>query len=73
MSDNQHARRTFAVFVNGDSADEIELAALARAREFFGSGVALAIRPNYRARTVDAHEDTGGKAYRARVEVQEAS
>jgi hypothetical protein len=71
--------RELSVLVFGDTADEIQLAALDAARLFFGDTVRLVIVPAYKV-----HDDgdskvmgsdrllypaSGGKKYRARVAV----
>ena len=66
--------RILYVEVFGDTADEIELAALDRAREFFGPGPQLAVIPAYRVlgidRTGSPEAQESGKLYRAGVDVR---
>ena len=45
--------RIMHVYVWGDTADEIELAALDKAREFFGPDRQLMVNPGYHVWTID--------------------
>jgi hypothetical protein len=68
------AGREVSVFVFGDNADEIELAALDEARPFFGQHAHLTVVPDYRALSVlpDGYYVTqaAGKKYQAAVIVR---
>lgn len=72
--DIRPAGREVDVFVFGDNADEIELAALDEARPFFGDGVHLTVVPAYRALSVlpggALEPRAGGKKYHATVTVR---
>lgn len=60
-------QRTVNVCAYGDTADEIELAALDKARDFFGTDVQLEIVRDYAVIEVQSHrrEVAGGKKYEA--------
>lgn len=65
-------RRIFHTTVCGDTAEEIELAALDAAREFFGPAPRLQVVPDYQVCGVpdnSPHAETG-KRYVAGVRVQ---
>jgi len=63
--------RTLRVRVFGDTADEIEMAALDRAREFFGDGPVLEGVRSYQVMVcVTGNEVATGKRYVASVEVR---
>ena len=66
--------RRIHVFVFGDNASEIELAALDAAREFFGDSPRLRVVPDYLANIVLPNgmftEKAGGKAWQATVTVE---
>lgn len=66
------AGRTFGVSVAGDTADEIELAALDAAREFFGDSRQLEVVRDYRAFPVGliAGHAQSGKKYSAEVRIR---
>jgi hypothetical protein len=68
------AGREVEVFVFGNTADELELAALDEARPFFGAQVRLAIVPDYRAMTVlvggSLAAKAAGRKYQATVIVR---
>jgi hypothetical protein len=71
--ETQPAGRELSVRVYGDTADEIELAALDEVRPFFGDTVRLEVVRDYKAFTVvdSAFRDqAGGKKYYARVPVR---
>jgi len=65
------AGREVSVFVFGDTASEIELAALDEARPFFGEATRLEIIPDYRAHRVlpdgDYVTQAAGRRYQATV------
>ena len=63
------AGRTLNVTVFGDTADEIELAALDKARAFFGDGRQLEIVPDYKVSGTVSSDGTD-KKYRAVVNVR---
>jgi hypothetical protein len=68
----RHPGRTINIKVYGDTADELELAALGKAREFFGADRQLTVIPDYLASRVtpmDA-EQADGKQYIAEVRVR---
>ena len=81
MSENtevgtQASGRQISVLAFGGTADEIELAALDKARQVFGVGPALTVVRNYKIHEIGRSspwgpEVTGGKAWYARVEVHE--
>lgn len=50
-------RRSFSLSVEGDCADEIEMAALDAACEFFGPRVQLRIMPDYAGHPASATSD----------------
>jgi hypothetical protein len=66
--------REVSVFVFGDTADEIELAALDEARPFFGHHAQLTVIPAYKAVTVLPNGpyagQAAGKKYQATVTVR---
>jgi hypothetical protein len=64
--------RTFRDSVYGDSAAEIEIAALSAAQEFFGDGVPLAVVPDYETVPLGGYAQAlcGGKKYAAAVTVR---
>jgi len=66
--------RTMATHVCGDTADEIELAALTEAREVFGPYRLLAVIPSYRIYKIDASSSArhreSGKRFEASVTVR---
>jgi hypothetical protein len=68
------AGREVEVFVFGDNADEIELAALAAARAFFGDDAHLTVVPAYKAMAVlpgySLEKQAGGKKHHAQVIVR---
>jgi hypothetical protein len=68
------AGREVEVFVFGNTADELELAALDEARPFFGDAVRLIVVPDYRAQTVLADGSyfmqSEGRKFQARVTVR---
>ena len=68
------AGREVEVFVFGDNADEIELAALDEARPFFGDTAHLTVVPAYKAMAVRPEGSlaarAGGKKYQATVIVR---
>jgi|HubBroStandDraft_2_1064218.scaffolds.fasta_scaffold13008_6 hypothetical protein len=61
------AGRCFRVYVTGDSAAELELAALDKAREFFGTAPQLAVVPDYLATSARTGAD---KRYGAGVTIR---
>jgi hypothetical protein len=63
------AGRILNVTVFGDTADEIELAALDEARTFFGDSRQLEIVPDYKVSGTIPHDGTD-KKYRAGVNVR---
>jgi len=68
------AGREVEVLAFGDTADEIELAALDEARPFFGDAARLTVVHGYRAQAVLAgyslEKQAGGKKYHATVTVR---
>ena len=66
------AGRTFVALVAGDTAEEIELAALDAAREFFGAGPQLEVMRNYKVGPVGGFSPhaPSGKKYCAEVPVR---
>jgi hypothetical protein len=68
------AGREIEVFVFGDNADEIELAALDEARPFFGESVHLTVVPAYRVMTVlpsgSLAAKANGKKYQSTITVR---
>lgn len=75
MSGQQAGRtspgRTMTIVAYGDSAAEMEMYALDKAREFFGTGLRLEIAQDYQVVTSGGMDDSGGKRYRAGVVVRE--
>jgi len=65
----QSPGRILNVTVFGDTADEIELAALDEARAFFGGSRQLEIVPDYKVSGTIIHDRTD-KKYRAGVNVR---
>ncbi len=72
-------RRSLTLTAFGDTADEIELCALDEARPFFGDGVQLEVKRDYRARPTTDGQRAGvppwppasaGKKYTADVIVR---
>jgi hypothetical protein len=67
----QPQQRSVNVQAFGDTMAEIEMAALDKAREYFGEGWRMRIEPSYRAHTVGEHDPNrvaaAGKAYQAHV------
>lgn len=72
---NQVTGRSIKVMVFGNSVDEIELAALDKAREFFGDEGALEVVRDYGASPVSPGEplaqQAAGKGWLATVTVRE--
>jgi hypothetical protein len=72
---SQAVGRSIEPLAFGDTADEIELDALDKARKFFGIGPVLEVVREYRV--IDARPgsaqagEAGGKAWYARVTVRE--
>ena len=68
------AGREVSVFVFGDTADELELAALDEARPFFGDTVQLRVVPDYTAHQVLPNgalaARAAGKRYQANMLVR---
>jgi phytoene dehydrogenase-like protein len=68
--------RSFRALVFGDTAPELEQAALDEARAFFGNGTALRVVPDYEAMLVHPRgalaREADGKKYQAYVSVQAA-
>ena len=64
--------RVMHVYVWGDTAEEIELAALDKAREFFGPDRQLAVIPDYQVSSIGPHGPfrESGKRYTAGVRVR---
>jgi hypothetical protein len=69
----QASGRSFTAFVYGDTANEMELAALDQARAFFGETVQLTIVKDYGVGSAQGHPGADGKRYcgAVRVEVTE--
>jgi len=75
----QHERihgRSLTVLVFGDSATDLEFAALDEARKFFGPGPVLEVSPEWSAGLVPVEPSSGmsmqagGKQYHARILVR---
>lgn len=74
--DEQRDQRAFVAEVYGDNPEEMELAALDEAVEFFGAERRFAIVPDYAVArpaspgTLKRAEELGGKKYRALIRVR---
>ena len=66
---NEVQGRIFCVTVNGDTAGEIEIAALSAAQEFFGDGVPLEVVQDYLVNGTTTLDQTD-KKFRADVRVR---
>jgi hypothetical protein len=66
--DDTRSGRLMQVEARGDTANEIELAALDEARQFFGEDVRLKVQGNY---NITGNSTPDGKKYRATVWIQE--
>ena len=62
--------RVLQITVYGNSHTELELAALDKAREFFGPDIQLEVIDEYKASRVPSYEDGGGKMYTAGMTVR---
>jgi hypothetical protein len=68
--------RSISVLAFGDNADEVELDAIDKAREFFGRHVRLEVARDYLVQQVmpgAMSVQAGGKAFQSRVTVREPS
>ena len=61
--------RSLKISAYGDTADEIEFAALDKAREFFGSTAKLHLDRTYQASSASGHLAAGDKKYYATIVV----
>ena len=66
---NEVQGRIFCVTVNGDTAGEIEIAALSAAQEFFGDGVPLEVVQDYLVNGTTTLDQTD-KKFRAALRVR---